>query len=247
MENMSEKLAYTEFYMRENESFHTPVETEMNFYECIKRGNLDEVNKAYTPLGSKGFGVLSDDRLRNLKYHLIITIAFITRFCVEGGMERETAYNLSDIYIRQADKALSEAEINSLHKSAITDFTKRMALIKKENVYRKPVIDCFEYVYNNLNRQFEIAEIAESLNITPQYLSRLFHSETGMTLNHYITKKRIETACQMLKYSKYEATEISSFLAYGSYSHFIQCFKKETGFTPKQYRNKFYHTNDGLY
>ena len=218
----------------------------MHFYEMIKQGDLEEVNKAYTPLGSKGFGILSDDSLRNIKYHLVITIAFITRFCVEGGMERETAYSLSDLYIRQADKARNDAEVTEVHKKVIEDFTKRMSMIKKENIYSKPVIDCFEYVYRNLNRQFSIAEMADELDLTPQYLSKLFHAEKGMTLKSYITKKRIETACQMLKYSEYEATEISSFLAYGSYSHFIKCFREETGLTPKQYRNKYYHTSEGI-
>lgn len=246
MQNISEKLAYMEFYMRENEEFHAPVETEMHFYEMIKQGNIDEVNRLYTPLGSKGFGILSEDELRNLKYHLVITIAFVTRFCVEGGMEHETAYSLSDLYIRQTDKAQTKDEIRAIHRNVIEDFTRRMTMIKRENIYSKPVIECFEYVYRNLNRQFSVSEMAESLDLTPQYLSRLFHSETGMTIKAYITKKRIETACQMLRFSDYEATEISSFLAYGSYSHFIKCFREETGLTPKQYRNKYYHKGDGM-
>lgn len=245
MAEIQKKLAYMEFYTREYGEFHSPVEKEMKFYESIKSGNMEEVNKAYSPLGSKGFGILSDDALRNLKYHLVITVAFITRFCVDGGMERETAYNLSDLYIRQADKAKTEKEISEIHKAAIRDFTLRMSKIKKENIYSKPVIDCFEYVYENLNEQFSISEIADKLDLTPQYLSKLFHKETGMTLKAYISKKRIETACQMLRFSDYEAAEIGAFLAYSSHSHFIQCFRKATGLTPREYRNKFYHTSMG--
>ncbi len=239
-------LTYAEFYMRENALEHSPVETEMYFYDCIKRGNAEEVEKAFTPLGGKGFGVLSDDSLRNLKYHLVITIAFITRFCTEGGMERETAYNLSDIYIRQADKAKTAEEIHVLHKNAVMDFTDRMSRLKKANTYSKPVTECFEYVYNHLNEKIKLESIARELDLSAPYISALFRKETGMTLNSYINKKRIETACRMLIYSDYEAADIASFLAYSSHSHFIQCFKKETGITPREYRNKNYRINEGI-
>ncbi len=246
MDNLTKDLTYTEFYMRENELVHAPVETEMNFYECVKRGDMDGVNKAFTPLGGEGYGILSEDSLRNLKYHFIITIAFITRFCVEGGMERETAYNLSDLYIRRADKARNAAEVHELHRNAAADFTKRMSRIKTENIYSKPVIQCFEYVYNHLNEKIRLEDIAEELGLSVPYLSKLFHNETGTALSRYINKKRIETAERMLLYSDYEAADIANFLAFSSHSHFIHAFKKETGYTPKEYRNKYYRTNEGI-
>lgn len=239
-------LTYTEFYMRENSITHTPVETEMKFYDCVKRGDMEGMEAAFCPLGGKGFGVLSDDELRNLKYHLIITIAFITRFCVEGGMERETAYNLSDIYIRQTDRARTIEDVHTLHRNAAIDYTDRMSRVKRENIYSKPVIDCFEYVYNHLNERIFLEDIADELRLSAPYLSALFHKETGMTVSGYILKKRIETAGRMLIYSDYEAADIAQFLAFSSHSHFIQCFKRETGLTPREYRQKYYHTSEGI-
>ena len=88
MSELHKELSRIEFEMRENSMTHTPVENEMRFYEAVKRGDMDAARTLSTPLGGEGFGVLSTDRLRNLKYHLVITVSFITRFCVEGGMER---------------------------------------------------------------------------------------------------------------------------------------------------------------
>ncbi|MGN0574400.1 MAG: helix-turn-helix transcriptional regulator [Ruminococcus sp.] len=239
MKKFSNDLTYTEFYSRENDISHAPVEKELNFYECIKHGDCEAVKNCFTPLGGEGFGVLSEDSLQNLKYHLVITIAFITRFCVEGGMERETAYNLSDIYIRQADKAKNSDEINSLHWNAVMDYTDRMSRLPKEHVYSRPILKCFDYVYRHLNEKILLEDIAMELKLTPSYISRLFHQETGMTLNRYITKKRVETAGQMLLYSEYNAADIANFLSFSSHSRFIEVFKKETGYTPQKYRNKF--------
>lgn len=246
MDNLTKDLTYTEFYMRENELSHAPMEKEMNFYECIKMGDMDGVNKAFTPLGGEGYGILSEDSLRNLKYHLIITIAFITRFCVEGGMERETAYNLSDLYIRRTDKARTAEEVREIHQKATVDFTKRMSRINTASIYSKPVIKCFEYVYNHLNEKITLEDMAYELKLSAPYLSKLFHKETGMTVSRYINKKRIETAGRMLIYSDYEAADIANFLAFSSHSHFIQAFRKETGCTPKEYRRRHYHSSEGI-
>ena len=201
MSELHKELSRIEFEMRENSMTHTPVENEMRFYEAVKRGDMDAARTLSTPLGGEGFGVLSTDRLRNLKYHLVITVSFITRFCVEGGMERETAYNLSDLYIRKADLASSQEEINAIHSELITDFTERMARLKYGSSYCYQVTKCMEYVY---------------------------------------------AACQMLKYSQYEAVDVGNFLAFSSHSHFIQKFREETGLTPKQYREKYYHSSSGM-
>lgn len=248
MSDKLKELTHAEFYMREYSIVHTPVENEMSFYESIKRGDMDEVNRLFTPLGGEGYGVLSLDELTNLKYHLIITIAFITRFCVEGGMERETAYNLSDIYIRQADKARLIEQIHILHKNAVLDFTERMAANarKKGMFYSKAVVDCFEYVYNHLNEKILLSDIAQSVGLSVSYLSDLFHKETGTTIAAYILKKRLETAARMLIYSEYEASEIAQYLAFSSHSHFIAQFKKAYGCTPGEYRSHNYHSVEGI-
>lgn len=246
MSELHKELSRIEFEMRENSMKHTPVENEMRFYEAVKRGDIEAARRYSTPLGSEGFGILSPDRLRNLKYHLVITVSFITRFCVEGGMERETAYNLSDLYIRKADKALSENEISAIHSELINDFTERMAKLKNGSSYCYQVVKCMEYVYDHLHEKLMVNDIADELGLSVQYLSKLFRTETGITLNRYILKKKIDAACQMLKYSQYEAVDVGNFLAFSSHSHFIQKFREETGLTPKQYRAKYYNSSTGM-
>ena len=106
--SIEKTLSHTEFLNREYSVSHLSYEREMEFFHSIQSGNLDQVLQLFEPLDSTKLGKLSEDSLCNLKYHLIITVAFITRYCIEGGMEMETAYNLSDIYIRSLDKCVSE-------------------------------------------------------------------------------------------------------------------------------------------
>ncbi len=240
--DVDNKLSHVEFINREHNISHLSYEREMAFFQSIKQGNIEAVNKLFKPFDGDDMGKLSDDSLRNLKYHLIITIAFITRYCIEGGMEMETAYNLSDIYIRSLDKCRSEDEISLLHREVVTDYTQRMNVICKQNRYPKAITVCLDYIYDNLHKKITLEKLAEAVSLSPAYLSKLFHKETGMTVSGYITKKRVEAAENMLRFSDYSCLEISEYLCFSSESHFIQVFRKNTGYTPKVYRETFFRS-----
>ena len=238
----SEKaLTLKTFINREYAFKHAPCEKEFAFYEYVKNGDMNHVKTFMTPLGSHGSGLLSDNPLQNLKYHFTVTIALITRFCVEGGMEMETAYTLSDLYILKADKCTTESAIHDLHQKAVLDFTGQMAKLAKQTIYSKPVIVAMDYIYDNLHSKIAMEALAEHAGCSTSYLSRLFHKEMGITITGYITAKRIETAQNMLKYSDYSPTDIGNYLSFATHSHFISTFKKHTGMTPGEFRKKMLH------
>lgn len=240
MSRSEKELTYKSFLNREYEFKHSPFEKEFEFYECVKSGDLNGVERLMTALDGNGVGRLSDDKLRNLKYHFVITIALVTRFCVEGGMEMETAYTLSDLYINRADKCMREEDIHTLHREAILDFTRQMNRLAHDNIYSKPVIMTMDYIYDNLHSKINESEISEHVSLSTAYISRLFKREVGVTISTYIAIKRVETAQNMLKYSDYSPIDIGNYLAFSSHSHFISVFKKYTGMTPNEYRKRFF-------
>lgn len=242
MMNVNKKLSHLEFINREYNISHLSYEREMAFFNSIKEGRPEDVKALFKPFDCEQMGKLSKDSLRNLKYHLIISVALITRYCIEGGMEMEAAYNLSDIYINSIDKCATEEEINLLHREVVADYAQRMQIIHKTNIYPKPVILCLDYIYNNLHTKITLDKLAEVSNMSPTYISKLFHKEVGLTISDYIIKKRIEAAENMLKFSDHSCIEITECLCFSSESHFIQVFKKHTGYTPKRYREKFFRT-----
>ena len=106
--SINRELNYREFFQRENGLLHSPYEKELEFYAAVSSGNIERVKELYTPLAVEGYGKLSKDKIRNIKYHLVITIALIARFCIEAGMPTETAYTISDIYINRLDESTTE-------------------------------------------------------------------------------------------------------------------------------------------
>lgn len=243
MQESQREMTHKAFLNREYAFKHSPFEQEFAFYDCVKKGDIENVKKLMTPLGGDGTGTLSENPLQNLKYHFTVTIALITRFCVEGGLGMEIAYTLSDLYILKADKCTNEAALHKLHRDAILAYTNQMANLSKETIYSKPVIMAMDFIYDNLHSKISVDAIAEYISLSTSYLSRLFHKEVGITITSYIAAKRVEAAQNMLKYSDYSPLDIGNYLAFTTHSHFISTFKKHTGMTPGEYRKQCFRSN----
>ncbi|MCI5493411.1 MAG: AraC family transcriptional regulator [Lachnospiraceae bacterium] len=224
---------------------HRPMEEEYNFYQAVRCGDMDFVRKNCREgdfANPDGMGILSHNKLTNIKYHFVITVALVTRLCVEGGMELEQAYRLSDFYILKLDSCSTVKEVCELHDNMALDFTGKMLLLQKNAILSKSILQCTEYIYNHIQERITVTDLAEYVNLSDSYLSRLFKKEIGISISDYIREKKIEKAQNLLKYSDFTYIEIANYLAFSSQSHFIQTFEKQVGMTPKKYRDKNYHS-----
>jgi AraC-like DNA-binding protein len=126
-------------------------------------------------------------------------------------------------------------------------FVELMILVNKlfleynseSNVYlRYPnnelVGNILEYINKNISETVTIESIAKELYISSSYACRVFKSETGTTINKYITARKISLAKSMLANgcSVKEACERSGF---NDYANFIKVFSKVVGISPKKY------------
>jgi AraC-like DNA-binding protein len=77
------------------------------------------------------------------------------------------------------------------------------------------------------------------MGISENYLSRIFAKETGEKLQDYIVRVRVEKAENLLRYSDVSIAEIAAYVNFPSQSYFGRVFRKYTGDTPGNYRNKW--------
>ncbi len=238
-----EKL-YKEFLEREDHILRAPYNPELEFYSMVQAGNVAKVRElCEQPLIDKiGLGTLSTNKLQNIKYHFVITTALVARYCIEGGLELTTAYGISDFYIQKADKCKTPEAVSDLHPVMCLDYTNRMRNLQKKTVISKHIARCLDYIYDNLGKRITVPELASFVGLDPSYLSRLFKSELKMNISEYILNKKIDTAQNMLAYSDYSISQISSTLAFNSQSHFTEVFKKRTGLTPSKYRSLYFRS-----
>ena len=239
----SEEWYETELKSSELETLHRPSTVEYSFYTAVKTGDMETVvanckEDAFIHL--EGTGVLSRNALTNIKYHFVVTAAMLTRYCIDGGLEPEQAYRLSDFYILKMDTCTTVRQIADLHHEMAKDFTGKMVLQKKSSILSKPVVQCVDYIYSHIKERITVAMLAEYTGLSESYLSRVFKQNLGISISDYIREKKIEKATHLLRYSDKSIIDIANYLSFSSQSHFIQTFENFTGMTPKKYRNKYY-------
>ena len=226
----------------EESMIHRSITEEYQFYHAVREGNLEYVRKnieSHSFENPDGMGILSKDPLQNLKYHFCITAAMLSRHCIEGGMEPEMAYRLSDQYIAKLDDLYDVKAVVMWHDKMLIDFTGKMNLQKIHPGISLCVKSAIDYIYEHIKEPITLEEIAANVALSPCYLSRLFMKETGSTIKNYILESKIERAQNMLKYSDSSSADIANFLSFSSQSHFIATFKKYTGMTPKKYKAQY--------
>jgi AraC-like DNA-binding protein len=236
--NTRSKISYQEFLNRDYRMIHAPLLPEKDFYNSIMLGDIKKVRRlCREPLHKKaGLGKLSDDKLRNIKYHFVVTTAMVARICIEGGMQLSESYSMSDYYIQQGDLASTVEEISELHDEMCLAYTARMRDIAKGNALSRHVTLCIDYILEHLDERIKVEDLCEQTGLSSGYLSRLFKSETGESISRFILMKKIETARNMLKHSDYPILWISNALAFPSQSYFTRVFTKECGVTPGKFR-----------
>ncbi|MCH5269235.1 MAG: helix-turn-helix domain-containing protein [Lachnospiraceae bacterium] len=232
------------FVRREEQQSHVEYREEFGFYSNVAEGNVEAVKKILAdpenkhPYDSPVYGRLSADSLRNVRYHFVVSVALITRLCVEKGLERELAYTLSDLYISKMDALPGLREILSLQNEMLLDFAEKMAKLPKSHVYSMQVVRAIDYIKLHRNEHLTVKKVAEALKVNRSYLSTLFSRETKSRISAFIRREKIEAAANMLRFSDYSYADIAEYFGFASQSHFIQCFQKEMGETPFVYRKR---------
>lgn len=240
-------LAYRQamFDQREMPDSTILYRTEEKLFNCIRQGEPDRMEESLNEIteGDRMMGCMSKDPLRQAQYTFISGLTLATRAAIEGGLPEIEAYNLSDVYAQKADVSKRIEEILQLFAVAYYDFAKRVQQVRKRKAYSYPINLCISYILDHLHYQITLTELAKLCSLTPQYLSSLFHKETGLTITEYIMQEKLETAKQMLTYSEHTLQEIASFLGFCSHSSFTAHFRKSYDKTPREYRNssRTYH------
>jgi len=88
----------------------------------------------------------------------------------------------------------------------------------------------------NSHNQFEIAEIAKIVNLSPGRLAHLFKTETGVAVQQYLTQIRLAKAKHQLEQTFLSVKEIAASAGFPSVTSFSTAFKLSVGSTPAQYR-----------
>jgi len=219
--------------------------------QTLKQGDIHIVSKGtkhkitVSPQGRLryiylGFDIIPDDVDGNMVnyYNTIISdvlqdsgIMFTTfnQFISEIRNEREYSFDLYGAYMW-----LILIYIYRLH----TETNARQTRINStENIdlVGGTVFNIVKYIDSNIVFITKVSDVADSLNYSHSYISRIFKSKMNMTIKDYINKKKIETATELIKSGKLKMSEISDYLHFDSYRSFNKVFNRVLGVSPSEY------------
>lgn len=94
----------------------------------------------------------------------------------------------------------------------------------------------FNHIDNHLQQQIQVSRLAELMCISTDHFSRIFRRVIGMGASQYIQTKRVERAQTLLLTSSLSIKEIAETVGIPNLSQFSKLFSKETGHSPREYR-----------
>ena len=86
-----------------------------------------------------------------------------------------------------------------------------------------------------------VQDMAQELGFTNTYLCAAYKKSSGLTINQYITRLRVEHARELLSSTQKKLYEVGKAVGYTDGKYFTKVFTRETGLTPKQYRERHWH------
>lgn len=223
---------------KELEKYHDTYYFEQEYYGLIERGDVKGLETLLKNVPSFTEGSIAPDFIRQAKNIFITSITLATRSAIKGGLDIETAYQLSDSYIQEAEKMSDASAITLLNASASFDFANRVAEAKIPQGMSLEIFYCLQYISNHINRNITVEMIASGLNMDRSTLSKKFKRELGFNISSYIMRRKLEEAKSLLLYTDKTVSEISEYLCFSTQSYFQNVFKRKYGVTPKEYRKK---------
>ena len=183
---------------------------------------------------------LAENPIRQAKNIFIGWVTMVGKnAAIPGGLDVEQAYHLIDTYIQQCEKLQSEREILNLQYVMSIDFTRRVAKHKLPQGVSKEIYACAQFIGNHINEQIGANDVVQYSGKSRAYLFKKFKAEMQIGIGQYISRRRIQEAQSLLRFTQKTFTEISSYLCFSSQSYFQNVFKAQTGMTPMEYRTKF--------
>jgi two-component system, response regulator YesN len=95
-----------------------------------------------------------------------------------------------------------------------------------------------DHVHQHFTAPLSFGKLAKLAGFAPAYFSQLFKRREGVTFETYVLRLRVERAKQLLESTGLEALRIAELSGFRSAQYFSRAFRKLTGATPGEYRER---------
>jgi len=97
-----------------------------------------------------------------------------------------------------------------------------------------------EYIVDHFDKAITLEEVAEVVNLSPQYFSKTFKERAGCSFIDYLTELRVGRAKELIRSKQQSVKEVCFHVGYKDPNYFSRVFKKYTGISPSDYRQSIH-------
>ena len=94
------------------------------------------------------------------------------------------------------------------------------------------------YIREHYTENIDRESIAEAACIAPNYLSKLFHEKTGLSIREYINTLRMEEAKRLMLTTDKTVSEVAGQVGFDNISYFSTVFRKMCGSSPAEWKGR---------
>lgn len=180
------------------------------------------------------------DLLRNQKNYCIICNTLMRKAAEKGGVHPLYLDRISSYYAQQIELMASVREGQGLIEEMIQNYCR---LVRRHSLkdYSPLIQKVLLHIDTEISSDLKLTLLAKQYSVSPEYLSTLFHKETGKTLTAYVNDKRLELGASLLRTTKLQVQSIAEYCGFPDAGYFAKLFRKHYGMSPKAYREKHEH------
>jgi two-component system response regulator YesN len=123
----------------------------------------------------------------------------------------------------------------------VLDYVFHVILLEQKGIQDNEINTVLNYLEKNYYKKITLEEVAEYINISPFYLSKIFKKYTGVNFIEYLTNLKIEKAKELLEYTDMPVINIAIELSFNEPNYFARVFRKTAGMAPSKYREAKRH------
>lgn len=101
-----------------------------------------------------------------------------------------------------------------------------------------------DYIQLHFREGLSLTILADIFDITPSYLSTIFHKEIGEPYSKYLLRMRMETAKALLSNPNSKVKDVALDVGFASSKHFGSVFKSYYGVSPGEFKDSKSKSND---
>jgi AraC-like DNA-binding protein len=109
---------------------------------------------------------------------------------------------------------------------------------RKQSPINPTVLRALRFIETHATERISLSRVAKEVGLARNYMSSLFHRETGVTMTEYIHRVRIRRAVSLLQGGALPMTEVAKLVGYGSYRHFHRRFSRLLAVSPTTYQRE---------